>query len=111
MPNYVTASRTKDHFQAQLLRDYPEIVSIAPRLKLDARGQLTGEAVIVVGVRRINRIRYGVGTTIRPQPAPIPDRLPAVTASGVLDASQTVEVVIEEEGEIRHTLSPQAANS
>ena len=100
MADYVTASRTKDRFQAELLREYPEIVSIAPRLKLDVRGQPTGEGVIVIGIRRINRIRYGTGTSSRPQPTPIPDRLPAVTASGTLDPNQTVEVVVEDEGEI-----------
>ncbi|HTU93343.1 MAG TPA: hypothetical protein VMF69_24900 [Gemmataceae bacterium] len=56
MPDYLTASRTKDHFQAQLLRDHPEIVSLAPRLKLDDQGRPTNEAVIVIGVKKNNPI-------------------------------------------------------
>ncbi len=100
MPDYLTASRTKDHFQAQLLRDYPEIVSIAPRLKLDDQGRPTKDAVIVIGVKRINPIRFGPGAAARAPAAPLPSRLPAITAKRVEDPTQSVDVVVEDEGEV-----------
>src|SRR6266567_2118772 len=100
MPDYVTASRTKDYFETQLLRDHPEIVSIAPGLKLDGQGRPTGEAVIVIGVRRLNPLRFAPGTVPRPLAAPMPDRLPAITPEGIEDSTQLVEVVIEDEDEI-----------
>lgn len=100
MPDYLTASRTKDHFQAQLLRDHPEIVSIAPRLKLDDQGQPTRDALIVIGVKKINPLRFGPGTSARPQTAAIPTQLPAITVQGGEDRTQFVDVVIEDEGEI-----------
>jgi hypothetical protein len=99
VPDYLTASRTKDHFHVQLLRDHPEIVSIAPRLQLDDQGRPTKNAVIVIGIRRINALRVGPGAVPR-LAASIPLRLPAITAQGAVDAAQSVEVVIEDEGEI-----------
>jgi hypothetical protein len=100
MPDYSTASRTKDHFQDQLLRDYPEIVSIAPRQKLDDQGRATNDAVIIIGVKKINPIRFGAGAAARPQGAPLPTKLPVVTPQGIEDKTQSVEVIIEDEGEI-----------
>jgi hypothetical protein len=100
MPDYTTASRTKDHFQVLLFQEHPEIVSIAPRLKLDDQGRLTSEAVIVVGVRKFNPIRLGPGASSGPRSTPIPDRLPAITTQGEEDRLQFVEVIVEEEGEI-----------
>src|SRR5438445_210511 len=100
VPDYPTASRTKDHFQAQLLGDHPEIVSIAPRLKLDAQGRPTNDSVIVIGVKKINPLRLGPGVAARPQAAGIPNRLPVITAQGLVDKTQFVEVVIEDEGDI-----------
>ncbi|HQU45507.1 MAG TPA: hypothetical protein PK867_22020, partial [Pirellulales bacterium] len=69
VPDYAAASRTKDHFQAQLLRDHPEIVSIAPRMKLDDQGRPTQDAVIVIGIKMINPLRFGAGAAARPQAA------------------------------------------
>jgi len=100
VPDYATASRTKDHFQVQLLRDHSEIVSIAPRLKLDGQGRPTKDAVIVIGVKKINRLRIGPGAVASPQAAGIPNRLPVITAQGVEDKTQCVDVLIEDEGEI-----------
>lgn len=100
MPDYMTASRTKDHFQLQLLSDHAEIVSIAPRLKFDTQGRLTNDALIVIGVKKINPLRFGPGATTRPPSAGIPQRLPVITAEGIEDSTQFVEIVIEEEGEI-----------
>ena len=88
-----------NHFQAQLLQDHPEIVSIVPRLKLDDQGRPTGNAVIVIGVRKINPLRFGPGAP-RPQGIGIPDRFPVITVQGAEDHSQFVEVIVEDEGEI-----------
>src|SRR5262249_38577015 len=85
---------------AQLLRDHPEIVSIAPRLKLDEKGRPTKDAVLVIGVKRINPIRFGPGAAVRAQPAHLPTRLPAITVDGRVDAKQFVEVIIEQEGDL-----------
>lgn len=100
MPDYTTASRTKNHFETQLLQDHPEIVSIAPRLKLDDQGRPTKDGVIVIGVKKINPLQFGPGATPRPQATPIPAKLPVINAQGVEDKTQTVDVIIEDEGEI-----------
>lgn len=100
MPDYLAASRTKDHFQDQLLRDHPEIISIAPRLKLDDQGQPMKDAVIVIGVKKINPIRFGPGVAVRPQTVLLPIKLPMITPQGVEDKTQFVDVIIEDEGEI-----------
>jgi hypothetical protein len=100
MVDYLMASRTKEHFQGQLLRDHPDIVSIAPRLKRDAQGQPTAEAVIVIGVKKINPLRLGPGAGARPPSAALPTRLPVVNAQGVEEKGHFVEVIIEDEGEI-----------
>lgn len=99
MPDYTTASRTKVYFEARLLREHPEIVSIAPRLKRDGQGRPTHEAVIVVGVKKINPLQFGAGAAPRP-PSSIPKRLPVLTAQGVEDKTQFVEVIVEDEGEV-----------
>lgn len=78
--DYLTASQTKDHFQDQLLRDHPEIVSIAPRLKLDKSGQPTKDGIIVIGVALRNPISLNVSAA-RASKA-IPRTLPAVDARG-----------------------------
>src|SRR5205807_10393532 len=98
--NDVSASRTKDYFAPPLLRDHPEIVSIAPRLKLDGQGRPTSKAVIVIGVRKIGPLRFGPGTVPRPPAAPLPDKLPVITPEGTEDRTQFIEVLIEDEGEI-----------
>jgi hypothetical protein len=110
VPDYAAASRTKDHFQDQLLQEHPEIVSIAPRLKLDADGFPTREAVIVIGVKSWPPLR--LAPVIGPQPqsaavpgprppaALLPSQLPVIDAQGQEVRNQTVEVLIEEEGEI-----------
>jgi hypothetical protein len=100
MLNYEAARRTKDHFQTKLLKDHPEIVSIAPRLKLDAEGRPTGEAVIVVGIIRPNALRDGARRRPKPTMTSIPTRLPVIDAQGKEMRNQMVEVIIEEEGEI-----------
>ncbi len=78
----------------------PEIVSIAPRMKLDDRGRPTQDAVIVIGIKTINPLRFGAGAAARPQAAGIPERLPVFTAQGVEDKTRFVDVVIEQEGEV-----------
>jgi len=50
---YDLARTTRDHFQDQLLDEHPEIVSLAPRLKLDDSGQPTHEAYVLVGIRAL----------------------------------------------------------
>src|SRR5438093_10054404 len=100
MPDYVTASATKDHFQNQLLQDHPEIVSIAPRLKLGDDGHPTTEAVIVVGVRARYPLRPGPGASAHPPAGLIPNELPAFDAQGAQLLGQTVLVLVEDEGEI-----------
>ena len=62
------------------LEEHPEVVSIAPRVKLDDHGRPTQDAVIVIGVRKINPLRFGPGAAPRPPAASLPDRLPAITA-------------------------------
>jgi hypothetical protein len=99
MRDYTTATRTKDYFQAQLLRDHPEIVSIAPQMKLDAQGCPTSEAVIVIGVKVRNPPRSGGVTGVSSKTA-IPARLPVVDTRGNILTTDHVEVVIEDEGEI-----------
>jgi hypothetical protein len=100
MLNYEAARRTRDHFQKQLLKDHPEIVSIAPRLKLDPEGRPTGEAVIVVGIIRRNSLRDGARRRAKAEASSIPTKLPVIDAQGKQIRSQMVEVIIEEEGEI-----------
>lgn len=51
MPSYRIACSTKDYHEDELLGSFPGIVSIAPRLKLDEDGNLTDEAIIVIGVQ------------------------------------------------------------
>ncbi len=83
-----------------MLRDHPEIVSIAPRLKLDDNGRPTKDGVIVIGVKKINPLRSGPGAAPRAQAAPLPTKLQVITLAGVEDPTQSVDVIIEEEGEI-----------
>lgn len=100
MADYAAASRTKNHFQSKLLEANPEIVSIAPRLKLDAEGRPTGEALIVIGVVRRNGLGDGArrrGQAVEPS---IPSKLPVIDERDKEVRNQTVEVIIEEEGEI-----------
>ncbi len=100
MPDYATASRTKDYFQSKLLQAHPEIVSIAPRLKLDAEGRPTGEAVIVIGVVRRDGLRDGPPRRGQPEETSIPTKLPVIDTKNKKARNQTIEVIIEEEGEI-----------
>ena len=94
MPDYTTASRTKDHFQTQLLREHPEIVSIAPQLKLDAAGNPTQEGIIVVGVGSGNPLQPGS----QPSDNPIPLNLPAIDFWGHFIAGEEVTVVVTNTG-------------
>ncbi len=96
MATYEDASRTKDHFQAVLLRDHPEIVSLAPRLVLNDAGGLTTEAVIVVGISRAQRPLSSVGGSDTPS---IPAELPIVNENGD-PTNTTIPVIIEDEGEL-----------
>lgn len=98
MVDYITASRTKDHFQEQLLTEHPEIVSIAPQEKLDDAGKATGEAIIVIGVQV--RPIIGPGGRAVHSPEPIPDKLPIISTAGKMSLTETVEVVIEKEDPI-----------
>jgi hypothetical protein len=98
MADYATASRTKDHHKDQLLRDHPEIVSLAPRWKLDDHGMPMGEAVIVIGInsRKWAQLeRRGRG----PKPLAMPTRLAVVDAVNNQPTGESVDVVIEEQGE------------
>jgi hypothetical protein len=100
MTDYITASRTKDHFQAQLLREHPEIVSIAPQLKLDDAGQPTQEGIIVIGVAPRNPLQIGSGATVSSRAGSIPSRLPAVDDQGRFIAGEDVLVIVEYTGEV-----------
>lgn len=99
MPNYPTASRTKEHFAKKLLSDYPEIVSIAPRLALDSNGQVTSDGVIVVGVRQVNP-RHDLTGKLLFARQEIPSELPAVAPDGSISVSEVVKVIVEYTGEI-----------
>lgn len=101
MANYEAASRTKTHFERELLEQHREIVSIAPQLKLDENGNPTEDAVIVVGVTKINRITAGEGGGVVNVPPEIPSELPVISLAGVPEKDETIEVIIEEEGDIR----------
>lgn len=105
MPSYDTASRTKDYFANQLIRDHPEIVSIAPRLALDDKGYPTSDGVIVIGVKCQIPRHDIAGTKIEPDGKSIPKDLPAVRNDGLLDDSERVSVVIEYEGEIEFEMN------
>jgi hypothetical protein len=41
MIDFATAQRTRSHYRRQLFQQYPEIVSLTPRLKRDINGQST----------------------------------------------------------------------
>lgn len=100
MVDYITASRTKDYFEAQLLRDHPEIVSIAPQLKLDEHGFATKEGIIVIGVVSRKLSPLGEGESTSSSPIPIPSSLPAVDEKGAVQEGEEVTVVVEETGEV-----------
>jgi hypothetical protein len=89
--DYEAASRTKDFHKEQLLRDYPEIVLLSPRIALDTEGMPTGEAVIVVGVppQFLSRVR----TALQSQ-------LQAVDTTGTLLSAESIPVVFEPVAEI-----------
>jgi Trypsin len=101
MPNYITASRTKDYFQTQLLRDHPEIVVISPRLKLDDSGYPTEEGIIVICVAMRPPLRQNLGRSIASPRPSIPSTLPAVNQQGDFIAGEEVQVVVEETDELR----------
>lgn len=98
MADYETASRTKDHFQDQLLNKHPQIVSIAPRYEIGDEG-LTRNAIIVIGISTLNPLRDARGQEVAPTP-PIPPSLPAIDYEGNESRTETVAVVVEEEGDI-----------
>lgn len=76
MPDFETASQTKDYFQDELFSACPEIVSISPRAT----------------VENIGFIVIGVNST--PQ-NPIPDKLPAVDAQGIVSGTVYIDVYVE----------------
>jgi hypothetical protein len=96
MADYAAASRTKDHFQTDLLRDHPEIVSLAPRLILDPAGRPTHEAIIVIGVRALGPQQGGAAVATPGLPA----ALPLINEHGMPVHGQTVPVRVEHEGGI-----------
>ena len=100
MPDYITASRTKDHFQGQLLREHSEIVSIAPQLKLDAAGHATNEGIIVIGIAQRHPLRLERGESVSQSTVPIPSKLPAVDMKGRFIAGEDIMIVVEDTGEI-----------
>ena len=93
MVDYATASRMKDYYQDQLLRDHPEIVLLAPRLKLDDYGMPTGEAVIVIGVDSRKSFQL---SRKRQEVAPLPARLAVIAGENLQPTGENVEVVVEE---------------
>jgi hypothetical protein len=99
MPDYRTASRTKDHFQDELLAEHPQIVSIAPRLLRHDRGFPTGSAGIVIGVQELLAKQIGRGGEPT-GPAPIPASLPAIDEQGNRSPSEVVPIIIEPEGPV-----------
>lgn len=100
MPDYLTASRTKDYYQSQLLQDHPEIVSIAPRLEVDSRGHPTGEGIIVIGVEQRNPVRLHGGAATAAPAKPIPSQLQAVNERGAFTADVFVQVIVEDTGSV-----------
>src|SRR5215831_13119323 len=92
MVTYDIARWTRDSFQDQLLRDHPEIVSLAPRLKRDAHGQPTAEGFILVGIRQLPNPPDGWH--------PLPDQfpLPARDGNDQPIAHLTVDCLVELEG-------------
>ena len=100
MPDYATASSTKEHFSAQLLADHPEIVSIAPQLALDSSGNFTEDGVIVIGVRQVQPKHNLTGQTILSDREEIPSQLPAVSSDGTPLTNEMIPVIIEFEGEV-----------
>lgn len=107
MTDYKTASRTKDHFQDQLLTDHPEIVSIAPRLKFDDDGNLTNEAVIVIGVHAKHLLQIGPDVGVAFRSVLIPNKLSIIDDQGRKSRSETVEVIVENEGIISVEMNTQ----
>lgn len=101
MPDYVTASNTKNFFQRQLLRDHPEIVVIFPRHKLDDSGNPTEEGIIVICVALRSPLRLNLGRSIASLRSSIPSILPAVNQLGNFIAGEEVQVVVEETDELR----------
>lgn len=77
-------------------------MSISPQLKPDDHGNPTEEAVIVIGVRKLNPLRLGPGTAALRRAVAIPTKLPVISPEGAVGPSQFVEVIIEEEGEVVH---------
>ena len=104
MPSYALASLTKDHHAEELLNQHPEIVSIAPRMKLDENGQVTEEAVIVIGVKSMNPLHSANGQPIisSEESRSLPSSLPVVVDEiGTFSKNnEQVEVIIEFEEEI-----------
>jgi hypothetical protein len=88
MVSYDIARYTRNFYQLSLFREYPEIVSMAPRLKRDQNGKPTQEAYVVVGVREQKRIR------------PTFQR-PAIGPDGQPIEDLMVDFVLEIEGSIR----------
>lgn len=100
MPSYDSANRTKDFFQDKLLREHPEIVSIAPQLQLDGNGEVTEEAVIVVGVSRRSLLHKDSKSFVPSPSQRIPTALPAIDERGRFVPGDEIPVIILETGDI-----------
>lgn len=103
MPNYETASSTKDYYALQLISEFPQIVSVAPRLALDSNGVPTDEGVIVVGVRHVSLCHDLSGQLFNQGINEIPSELPIVEPDGTLSANEMMPVKVEYVGDISFT--------
>lgn len=100
MPDYELASSTKDHYATELLKRYPQIVSISPRLALDSNGLATDEGNIVIGVRPIHPKRDLSGQPIISYHESLPSELIAVDSNGTFLSNVMVPVIYEVVDEI-----------
>jgi hypothetical protein len=96
MVTYEAAVRAHDYHMAQLYDNHPEIVSISPTVKLNDAGKATDEAVIIIGIRKLD------ASEVSPHrlSSPLPDRLVIPDEFGKLTLD-SVDVVYEEEGQPR----------
>jgi hypothetical protein len=99
MHDYAVASRTKDYFALQLFSQFPQIVSVSPRLALDSNGVPTDEGVIAIGIRNVSTAHDLRGQQIDQALAEIPRELPIVEPNGTLSA-EMMPVIVEDRGDI-----------
>jgi hypothetical protein len=97
MVDYDIARYTRNYYQVSLLKEYPDIVSLAPRLKWVLHGEPTKEAYVVVGVRKL---RDKDGQPKRKRLPPV-FQMKARGPDGEPIANLMVDFVLEYEGPIK----------